>query len=373
VTVDEPGPGCCGPGSIFSRRSFLGGGALFCASVAVPGSAVAQAELAQARAALADALTIDLHSHAGRAIGRTNVPQKAPFTPVTEPMRAGGMAVICLAMVADTPTLDLTPERRIRAMRDPEPGELYEWSRMSFARLTALAAEQELRLVTDLAILNAAPRAGPSVIIAAEGADFLEGRIDRLEEAYRLHHLRHLQLTHYRVNELGDIQTAPAVHEGLTDFGAEVIRTCNRLGIVVDIAHAPFELVKRAATVSAKPLVLSHTSLANRPPPFSRLISPDHARLVASTGGVIGVWPPSNIFPDLPALAAGMARMVDATGIDHVGLGTDMNGLTASFTSYRQLPELAAALMARGFRADELRKLLGGNYARVFAVTVGNS
>ena len=127
--------------------------------------------------------------------------------------------------------------------------------------------------------------------------------------------------------------------------------------------------------VTTRPLVLSHTSLANRPALFSRLISPDHARLVAATGGVIGIWPPSGVFPDLAALAAGIARMVDATGIDHVGLGTDMNGPTAppTFSSYRQLPDLAAALMTRGFHADEVRKLLGGNYARVFAATVTHS
>ena len=49
--------------------------------------------------------------------------------------------------------------------------------------------------------------------------------------------LRHLQLTHYRVNELGDIQTELPVHNGLTDFGAAVIRRCNQVGLVVDVAH----------------------------------------------------------------------------------------------------------------------------------------
>jgi len=372
VTTDDPGPECCGPGSVFDRRSFIG--ALFCASVALPGSATAQARLDEARAALKGALTVDIHSHAGRAIGRSNVPQKAPFTPVADPMREGQMAVICLTMVADTPVLEVA-DRRIYAARNPGPGELYEWSRMSFERLAALTTQQGLRIVSDVAALREAPTAGPSALISAEGADFLEGRLDRLEEAHRLHHLRHLQLTHYRVNELGDIQTALPVHGGLTAFGAEVIRVCNRLGIVVDIAHGTFDLVKQAASVSTKPLVLSHTSLANRPLPHSRLISPDHAKLVAATGGVIGIWPPSSVFPDLAALAAGIARMVDATGIDHVGLGTDMNGLTAppSFASYRQLPDLGAALMARGFNAEEMRKLLGGNYARVFAATLGHS
>jgi len=355
----------------FTRRAFLGGGSALC--LAASGRSSEAATSAEARAALAGALTIDIHSHGGRAIGRRNVPEKAPFTPLAEPMRAGGMAVVCLAMVADTPVLEVV-DRRIRATRDPAPGELYEWSRMSFERLTALTSEQGIHVVTDLARLRAAPAAGPSAIIAAEGADFLEGRIERLEEAHRIHHLRHLQLTHNRVNELGDIQTAPPVHGGLTRFGAEVIRACNRMGIVVDIAHGTFDLVKQAASISTRPLVLSHTSLANRPLPFSRLISPDHAKLVAATGGVIGIWPPSSVFPDLPALAAGIARVVDATSVDHVGIGTDMSGLTAppTFSSYRQLPDLAAALMARGFNADEMRKLLGGNYPRVFTATVNS-
>ena len=361
---------------VFTRRALLKASSFLCLAIAAPQTAQAQADLAAAAsAAVAGALTIDIHSHAGRIIGLRNVSERPPFTPVAAPMREGGMAVICLTMVADTPTLELTPERRIVATREPAPGEFYAWSRDGFARLRGLVDAQGLHIVTDRAGLDAAPRNGPSVIVAAEGADFLEGRMERLEEAYRKHQLRHLQLTHYRPNELGDIQTVSPVHGGLTDFGAEVIRGCNRMGIVVDIAHGTFDLVKRAASVTTKPLVLSHTSLANRPLPFSRLISPEHARLVASTGGVIGIWPPSSIFPNLHALAAGIARVVDVAGIDHVGLGTDMNGLTAppTFASYRQLPALAVALMARGFQADEVRKLLGGNYARVFATTVAYS
>jgi membrane dipeptidase len=371
VTAGELAPDCCAPSSLFSRRRFLGG-AIFCAGVAAPGSAAAESGAAEARALLAGALTIDLHSHAGRVVGRT-LAVDAPFTPVAAPMREGRMAVICLTMVADSPTTGLTPERRIVANRAPEPGELHAWGERSFARLDGLARAQGLSIVTDVATLSAAPTSGPSAIVAAEGADFLEGRLDRLDDAYHRHRLRHLQLTHYRVNELGDIQTAAPVHGGLSAFGAEVIRRCNRLGIVVDVAHGPYELVKQAATITTRPLVISHTSLARQPQAFSRLISPDHARIVAETGGVIGVWPPSSIFPDLAALAAGMARLVDAVGVDHVGLGTDMNGLTSppTFRGYDQLPDLAQALLVQGFAAGEVRKLLGGNYARVFARTVG--
>jgi membrane dipeptidase len=180
--------------------------------------------------------------------------------------------------------------------------------------------------------------------------------------------LRHLQLTHYRVNELGDIQTEPPVHGGLTDTGAEVIRRCNRLGVVVDVAHGTFELVKRAIAVTTKPLVLSHTSLTSRPSRFTRQVTADHARMVAETGGVIGVWPPESVFPSMDALAAGMARMVDAVGVDHVGLGTDMRGLVGPsvFPDYDSLPDLAKALSRAGFSPPDMAKILGGNYVRVF-------
>jgi membrane dipeptidase len=185
-------------------------------------------------------------------------------------MREGGMAAICLAMVADSPVTRVRPDGRIEAVRAPASGELYGWSRTAFARLHELVEREHLAVVTDAASLAAAPARGPAVIIAAEGADFLDLAIERVAEAHELYRLRHLQLTHYRPNTLGDIQTEPPVHGGLTDFGADVVRECNRLGIVVDVAHGTYDLVKRAVEVATKPLVLSHTSLTPRPGPRSR-------------------------------------------------------------------------------------------------------
>ncbi|MBB1631557.1 peptidase M19 [Cupriavidus sp. UME77] len=209
--------------------------------------------------------------------------------------------------------------------------------------------------------------------MASEGADFLEGRLERVDEAYGMHQLRHLQLTHYRVNELGDIQTEAPVHGGLTDFGADVVRRCNTLGIVVDVAHGTYDLVKRAAAISTKPLVISHSALATRPSLRSRLITPDHARVIAGTGGVIGVWPSTGTFRDLPAMALGIKRMADVVGVDHVGVGTDMLGFISPpvLRTYDQLPLLAAALLAAGFTQEEAGKVLGGNYRRVFEASVG--
>jgi membrane dipeptidase len=321
-------------------------------------------------------VTIDMHTHAGRVTLSHDPATGAlrPFLPVAGPMRAGGLDVVCLAIVADASATRVSADgRRIEPFRQPAPGELYALSQAAFARLEALVAQEKLLVVTDAAGLRAARSAGPSAIVASEGADFLEGVADRLDEAWRVHRLRHLQLTHYRPNELGDIQTEPPVHGGLTDFGAEVVRRCNRLGVVVDVAHGTFELVRRAAAVSSRPLVLSHTSLVRgRLNPRTRQISPDHARAVAATGGVIGVWPSAGYFDSLQAMADGVRRLADIVGIDHVGLGSDMRGFLSPpvLRSYGQLPDYARALATAGLSPQEVGQVLGGNYQRVFEATM---
>lgn len=355
----------------FTRRAALAGGlaaAGLAAWMPAGDSRAATADPDAGRQAIADHVTMDLHSHAGRVlIGRDNSLDR-PFRPLAGPMRAGGMAVISLAVVADHPATHIE-EKRIRAYRNPAPGELYAYIIESFGRLQALVERERLGIIRGRQDLAAAGAERPAVIVCSEGGDFLEGSADRVDEAFERWHLRQLQLTHYRVNELGDIQTEKPQHGGLTDAGAAVIRRCNRRGIAVDVAHGTYDLVKRAASVTEKPLVLSHTSLNPKPGRFSRTISPDHARAIAETGGIIGLWPPGSIFPDMAALAEGFARMVEVAGIDHVGLGSDMLGLLspAVFSDYAQLPDLAGALLAQGFSAEETAKLLGGNAARVFA------
>lgn len=365
-----------------NRRAFLALGAALGLAACAPGRSGGQAaprqdESASWRAS-AGVMTIDMHSHAGRVTVSRDPALGAhrPFTPVSAPMAAGGMDVICLAIVTDTLVTRVSADRRrFEAWRKPEPGELYRLSQDEFARAKALVEHEGIKVITHGSALASTDAAGPRAIISAEGADFLEGRLERVDEAFTLHQLRHLQLTHYRVNELGDIQTEAPVHGGLTDFGADVVRRCNALGIVVDVAHGTFDLVKRAAAVTTKPLVLSHTALATRPTSRGRSISADHARAVAGTGGVIGVWPNSATFHDLQDMAHGFRRMADVVGVDHVGLGTDMLGFISPpvLNSYAQLPRLGSALLAAGFSQSETEQILGGNYRRVFEASVANS
>ena len=132
-----------------------------------------------------------------------------------------------------------------------------------------------------------------------------------------------------KIAPLGDIYTEPASLGGLTAFGASVVKECNRLGIVVDLAHASHETVPAALKVSTQPMIVSHTSLDTRPgsnPRMAkmmapRLISKDHARVVTEAGGVIGVW--TKLSDSLEEYVGGIKAMVDAVGIDHVGIGSD--------------------------------------------------
>lgn len=337
-----------------SRRAMLAASPLFC----LPAAAMAQA---------ADGMAVDLHSHAGNLI-RASYGREG-LLDVATPMKQGGMSTICLCIVGDSPVIGVS-SGRLRPKRDPRPGELYAFSKTQFAKLHELARTQSMSIVTSAADLRAARSGRPSVIVTSEGADWLEGKIERLDEAYQRWQLRQLQLTHYRPNELGDIQTEPSEKGGLTDFGVEVIRRCNALGVVVDVAHGTFDLVKRAVATTTRPLILSHTSLSDRPTPWTRLITSDHARAVASTGGMIGIWPVQTV-ANVSSYAEAFARMVRVVGVDHVGIGTDQLGLLgpSSLPSYADLPQLAAALRTKFGEAD-VAKLLGGNYRRVFEACI---
>src|SRR5262249_22587286 len=129
------------------------------------------------------------------------------------------------------------------------------------AWMDELVAGHGVRRVLTAADIQSAHAAGqPAIVLDIEGLDFLEGKLERLEESYR-RGVRHMQLVHYTPNDIGDFRTGAVVHGGLPPFGAAVIRSCQKLGIVVDVAHATADTVSQAVKVSTKPLLLSHTAL----------------------------------------------------------------------------------------------------------------
>ena len=213
-------------------------------------------------------------------------------------------------------------------------------------------------------------------MLAVEGCDFLEGDLDRLD-AMAARGVRSVQLTHYLVNETGDIQTAPPVHGGLTRFGADAVRRMNRCGIIVDVAHCSEATVKGVVAATTKPILCSHANLKEPGHPdgdHPRYISPDYARMVAETGGVIGAWIAVLWTEKLPGLIRHLFRLIDAVGIDHVGIGTDLpaGAAKAELPDFSRHREIAAALRQRGMTEDEVAKVCSGNWLRVFrAVRAG--
>jgi len=338
-----------------SRRAFLAAAAVLLVAAAAPA--------APTRDLLDATLSFDLHSHPGLFKSMSN----DTLAGHRQDAEAGRVKLIALTATSDAPVIAPDRNGALRQTREPKPGELYA---SMYRQIDALvkwsgaAGMPVVRIVADAG----APGAPVRGILAVEGWDFLDGRIDRVQEAYD-RGSRSLQLVHYRVNELGDIQTEPPVHGGLTAFGKEVVREMNRLGIVIDVAHARFEGVKGVVETTTQPIILSHSNIMETSG-WVRFISPEHARLVAGTGGVIGAMP--IIFgrrsDDVPGYVHFVSRLVDAVGIDHVGIGTDMDGIgpSAIFTSYARWPSLAAALIDHGYRPDEAAKILGGNARRVF-------
>jgi membrane dipeptidase len=350
-----------------SVGAMLGGGV-------APRGSTAAAQTAETASAALDVLrksiSVDVHTHGGTT-GITS--QAPPNDGLANGMRAGSLAVACLADVPDGPILGRNAAGVLAALRTPEPGQLYNYHLGRLAWADEMVANHGLRRALSAADLEAAHAAGqPAIVGDVEGLDFLEGKLERLEQAHQ-RGVRHVQLVHYTPNDIGDFQTGIVTHQGLTSFGAEVIRACHRLGFVCDVAHATEDMVKQAVKVATKPLLLSHTALSGSPamgptPLAGRQISRDHARAIAETGGAIGIW---HFFPSLEKYVDGLKEMVDVVGVDHVCIGTDQQVAPGSLQDYSQWVQLVAAMLRGGFSSEEAGKIAGGNYMRIFRAAVG--
>ncbi len=368
---------CCG--HTWGRREWMWSTLLSTASAMfagcagrsdTPATSAAVAPYPAAAQLLRDHISIDVHTHAGPNGITSRTAQ--PTDDLARGMRAGGIAVLCLADVPDGPILGRDASNVLRALREPEPGLLYTYHQERLDWLDTLTTKHGVRRVLTVADLEAAHRAGaPAIILDIEGLDFLERKLERLEESYR-RGVRTMQLVHYTPNDIGDFQTGSVTHGGLTPFGADVIRACNRLGVVVDVAHATADTVKQAAKAASKPLLLSHTALRGsraqgETPLVERQITPDHARAVADTGGSIGIW---HFFATPELYVEGLKEMVDVVGVDHVSIGTDASSRIGLFPTYDRFTILVDAMLRGGFTPADTAKVVGGNYLRIFAASV---
>jgi membrane dipeptidase len=318
---------------------------------------------------------IDLHGHAGRCF-LAGLPARhqlvatlgaAAIADAVRAAQAAGMTAVNLSAVADFAVLRPDPAQGLRAHRDFRPGEAYAGYRRQLDGIRAGAAEAGAEVATSAADLERAVRDGRTVVLlGCEGGDFLEGDLGRLAEA-RADGVTVLTLVHYRVNELGDVQTEAPVHGGLSRFGRDVVAECNRLGIVIDCAHASFDTTMAVLEASSQPVIISHGQLGHdgaRPADAGhpRLMTSEHAVAVAEAGGLTGAWPCGFTSRSFADFGTEILRLIEAVGPDHVAIGTDLDGnYRPVLTRYDQLADLASLLRDRGLPAADVERILGGN------------
>jgi membrane dipeptidase len=360
-------------GALATRRELLRGVAglgllalVGCASS--DGLAVLEKDPATAR--LVDStIAVDMHSHAAGVLN-----QPAPSYNLAAAMQRGRMTAVALNVVSDLPVLGRVSGRRVYTTRNPAPGELWNFTQRRLQWVDRMVADEKLRRVLKPGDLEAAHRDRAQCIVQAiEGCQFMEGNLERIELAYRLG-VRQLVLVHFMRSDLGDIQTEPPTQEAMTQLGREVVAACNRLGIVVDVAHGTMAFTEEAIKASRTPVVLTHTSLAvGELQPYSRLISAEHGKLIANAGGVVGIWGYPAVYKSLNAFVDGIAHAVDVLGVDHVGIGTDISGfgpVASIWNDYGDFPVVVQIMRRHGFSDDEVRKVAGGNYLRVLNQTL---
>jgi membrane dipeptidase len=264
-----------------------------------------------------------------------------------------------------------------------------------------------------------------AALMGIEGGHAIENDIRLLRDFYRVG-VRYMTLTWSNTNEWadssGDIQD-PNVkhHNGMTDFGKDVVREMNRLGMIVDISHVSDATFYQALLVSQAPVIASHSSsreLTNQP----RNMTDDMLRAMTNNGGVVMVnfysafidenyrkassdpekvkqrdaeveaykkahphpdsspvtydeyapiekkWAAQFPRPPLKSLIDHIDHIAKVAGIDHVGLGSDFDGVTSlpeGIDSVTDLPRITQALLQRGYTREQIHKILGGNFLRV--------
>ncbi|AKU93714.1 putative dipeptidase [Labilithrix luteola] len=279
----------------------------------------------------------------------------------------------------------------------------------------------ELLLATTAADIRRAKKEGKiAVLMGIEGGHAIENSLYALRSLYRLG-CRYMTLTHTNTNEWADSAgfsgPTPTRHHGLTPFGEEVVAEMQRIGMLVDVSHIADDTFWAVMKSAKAPVIASHSS-ARAVAEHRRNLNDDMLRALAKNGGVVMVnfwstfisvdyqnaaraWYDKNgkafaeirtkykddplgfiearaklraetePLPKVPlsVLIDHIEHIVQVAGIDHVGLGSDFDGVDAlpdGLDGIDSLPKITLALVERGYKDDEILKILGGNFLRVF-------
>lgn len=317
----------------------------------------------------------DMHSHYGM------ISRKLADSGLAEDMRNQRVALIAWKLVADGRWIRAT-NSGIEQSSEPAPGDLAKFFHASLDRMRAYLAEQKLRVILTPADVEACIAGDAGVVLASEGADFLEGRVENLDAAYGKG-LRHLQFVHYIRTPVGDFQTVAPVHNGLSDMGKRLVEACNAKGMVIDLAHCTGPAVDQALAITKFPVVWSHGWVdadggdwRDSYGYMKRRLSLAHAKKIAASGGVVGLWALGLSRPgfgwgvgprDRRGYAREIANLVDKLGADHVAFGTDIEGVGPNWAlnDYGHLRSVVGHLQDMKMPASVIERVAYGNYTRV--------
>ncbi len=235
-------------------------------------------------------------------------------------------------------------------------------------------------LATRAEDIEGAKRAGKvAAVVGIEGAESLEGDLALLRMFYRLG-LRLLTVAWSRRNQAADGVYESRTGGGLTNFGLQLVEQCNKLGVILDVSHLSPAGVKDVLETSSQPVIASHSNV-HALCPTPRNLTDEQLIALAEKGGVVGVtFVPSFITEEgkeasLEKLLDHIDHIVRVAGIDHVGLGSDFDGFgsppPAGLEDATRLPGITVGLVERGYSESEVRRILGGNFLRVFRQVVG--
>jgi len=243
----------------------------------------------------------------------------------------------------------------------------------------------EIALATSAADVRAANKAGKfAALMGMEGGHMIDDNLSILRDYQRLG-VRYLTLSHSVNTNWSDSSGDKPAHNGLTDFGKDVVRELNRLGVMVDISHVADKTFWDALEVSRAPLLASHSScraISGHP----RNMTDDMIKALGAKGGVIMInysttflsnelyEATQNNVPAAERPRVSWEKIVDhidhavkLVGATHVGLGSDFDGTTVpdGMDDVSKLPKITAALLQKGYSEQDVRNILGENILRL--------
>ena len=200
-------------------------------------------------------------------------------------------------------------------------------------------------------------------LIGSEGSHALEGDLANIQRLYDAG-FRMMSLQHFFDNKLGG-----SLHgnsgAGLSEFGRQAIREMDRLGIMIDVSHSSEQVVSDVLTLTATPLIVSHTGLQGHCP-NQRNISDKLMTRIAAGGGIIGIgyWHAAVCDISPKSIVKAISYGIDLLGVEHISLGSDFDGAVTTAFDAAELAVLTHEMLKAGYSADDIRAVMGGNMVR---------